>query len=213
MPRVILLNRGVRHHENGRASMCVCIFFFFFWWIRGWIQSLTFARKVHYQLSHAPITVRFISFWDRVSLYAQASLDHHLPITLLWWLGWQVCSTIPSCYWLRWVLGNILPRLVLNSDPPDLQLLSVWDYRLEQLSQAETVPLVQSHSSGLVLWLKWLSTCVESTGHWVQTPVLQKCTHTHNNNNDNNNNKNITHSRAQPLSTGETLMTVFYPSG
>jgi hypothetical protein len=32
---------------------------------------------------------------------------------------------------LRWDLANFLPGLALNCDPPDLYLLSSWDYRCE----------------------------------------------------------------------------------
>jgi hypothetical protein len=40
----------------------------------------------------------------------------------------------PSFYWLRWSLANFLPRLALNSDPPDLCLPSSHNYyRLEPL--------------------------------------------------------------------------------
>jgi hypothetical protein len=34
-------------------------------------------------------------------------------------------------YWLGWGLMNFLPRLALNHDPPNLYLLSSWDYRCD----------------------------------------------------------------------------------
>jgi hypothetical protein len=36
-----------------------------------------------------------------------------------------------SFFWLRWGLANFLPRLAWNHSPPELCLLSIWDYRCE----------------------------------------------------------------------------------
>jgi hypothetical protein len=59
---------------------------------------------------------------------------HFMPTILLFtlpvYLGWHVCITIPS-HWLRWRPVNFLPGLALNLHPPDLQVLSGEDYRLE----------------------------------------------------------------------------------
>jgi hypothetical protein len=94
-----------------------------------------------------------------------------LLFTLVLKLVWQLHTTTPSFYCLGWRLGNFLPKLVLSCDPPDLHLLSTWDYWLETVCPAERVP-VQNHYSGLVLWLKWLRTCLDSTGTWLQISVL-----------------------------------------
>jgi hypothetical protein len=41
--------------------------------------------------------------------------------------------TTMSSHWLRWGVVKFLSKLALNQDPPDLCLLSSWDYRLEPL--------------------------------------------------------------------------------
>jgi hypothetical protein len=46
----------------------------FFFSTGVWTQGLVFARQVLYHLNHTSI---FGYFWDRVSLYAQAGLDHN----------------------------------------------------------------------------------------------------------------------------------------
>jgi hypothetical protein len=44
-------------------------------------------------------------------------------------------------YFLRQGLKNYLPGLALNLDPPDLCLLSSWDYRREPPAPSSTFPL------------------------------------------------------------------------
>jgi hypothetical protein len=43
-------------------------------------QNFSLARKALYSLSYTSTPFCFGYFWDRVSLFAQASLDHEPPI-------------------------------------------------------------------------------------------------------------------------------------
>jgi hypothetical protein len=45
-------------------------------------------------------------------------------------LGLLIYTIIPSL--LRWALANFLSRLALNCNPPNLYLLSTWNYKHEQ---------------------------------------------------------------------------------
>jgi hypothetical protein len=64
----------------------------------------------------------------RVWLYAGAGLDHDLPI----FYASCVAEMRDVCHHAQLMveMGNLtfLPRLDLNSDPPNLCLLSIWDY-------------------------------------------------------------------------------------
>jgi hypothetical protein len=70
-------------------------------------------------------------FWDRISIFAIASLDHDPPIYASC-SNWDDSHTPPcSAFLSRWGLMNFLPRLALNCDPPDFCLLSNYGYRRE----------------------------------------------------------------------------------
>jgi hypothetical protein len=77
----------------------------FFCNTEGGIQGLTLARQVLYQLSHTPTPFCIGYFLDKVSLYAQAGLNHDSLQPLV-----------------KWGLVNFLPRLTLNHNPPNLYL-------------------------------------------------------------------------------------------
>jgi hypothetical protein len=103
-------------------------------------------------------------------------------------------------HWLWWTLANFLPRLASNPDPPDLHLLSSWDYRLELpwpmnafeafffLTLSSNHRTIQTkkasktfigHGSSKTFRSQWSdsssnSTHLASMRPWVQTPVLPK---------------------------------------
>jgi hypothetical protein len=58
-------------------------------------------------------------------------LDHNLPICASWVAGMTGTSHHTQLFSLRWGFTNFLSLLVWNHDPPNLHLLSSWDYRSE----------------------------------------------------------------------------------
>jgi hypothetical protein len=106
------------------TSINVPIFFFF--------TSLGFELRILCLLvRHCSTTwvTFYISYlWDRVTLYAQASLDNEPLCGEVVWVPtqqeWQLHTTIPS-HWLRWDLENFLPRFCASPPPKELGLL-IW---------------------------------------------------------------------------------------
>jgi hypothetical protein len=88
------------------------------------------ARQTLYYLSHTAILFCFSIFSDGISCFFRTVAGLELGSSYLCLLcGWNFSPGLPhpSCL-LRWDLTNFLPRLASNLGPPDLHLLSSWDY-------------------------------------------------------------------------------------
>jgi hypothetical protein len=103
------------------------VLFFFF----------TLARQMLYHLS--PACMPFCSgyFGDRVSLFAQASLDHSPMLRFPLSLGWQTLAPMPNFFLLRWGLANVFcsgwsETMIL----PLLAFSVAWDERHVSLCSA-----------------------------------------------------------------------------
>jgi hypothetical protein len=107
------LSISVLFYGTGAWIQGLLIIFFFLLSFEG----LTLSKQVLYHLSH-PFCIGY--FWDGVSFYAQTSLVRSPPFFVF---PHVAGSAVPS-YWLRWGLSNLLSKLALNHDPPNLHLLS-----------------------------------------------------------------------------------------
>jgi hypothetical protein len=88
-----------------------------------WMQAFMLARQVLYGLSNASNPFCSGYFWDRVLLFAWASLDYVPPI-YAYWSSWDDKCT-PLCPAIGWEGGLTMPPgLALNYNPPNLQLLN-----------------------------------------------------------------------------------------
>jgi hypothetical protein len=67
-----------------------------------WANSFMLARQALYCLSHASSSFCSGYFGDRFSLFVLTSLDHNSILSFLLSLGWQLCTTTPSFFLLRW---------------------------------------------------------------------------------------------------------------
>jgi hypothetical protein len=84
-----------------------------------------------------PVDLFFSCFSARISWFCLGpALDHSSPNYGLL-VRWDYsCLTSFPAWWLRKSLINFLPGLDSNHDPPDLLLLTSWDYRHETLPLA-----------------------------------------------------------------------------
>jgi hypothetical protein len=114
-------------------SLCTPFLFLFphphvFWRGGGTTQVLILmlARQVLYHLSHfaSPFCIGYL--WDKVLLFALASLYHdpHLCPLIA---GWQACATTPR-HCLRCDITKFLPGLTLNHNPLSLHFPSSFFY-------------------------------------------------------------------------------------
>jgi hypothetical protein len=118
-----------QHHTSGFVLFCIRGQLIFFGSTRIWTQVLTQARLALYHLRHAPTLFYCSYFSNRISWFFLGWPGLWYPC--LWllhiWDHWHIPPHVN--YWLRWGFTNFLPNLTWNCDPPDLCLLSNWDYR------------------------------------------------------------------------------------
>jgi hypothetical protein len=88
-----------------------------------WTQGLRLAGQTLYCLNHPSSPFCSGYFRDRVSIFALVGLEP-LSSYFMFPLGWQVDTTMPSFFLLRWGLMNSFPGLAWNHDPPNLSFLS-----------------------------------------------------------------------------------------
>jgi hypothetical protein len=104
-----------------------CIILFIFGSTGVWTQCFALSRKVHYCLSHTFSPFFCGCFGDRVSLFAQASLDSDPPILcFLMLLSWQAGIIHPAFFYSDRVSQTFLPRLAWDHNLPDLSLTFTW---------------------------------------------------------------------------------------
>jgi hypothetical protein len=93
-------------------------FILFFCGTGIWTQGIVLASRCSTAWTTPPVLFALI-IWDRVSLFAQGSLNSEPP------LGWQASNITLIFFLLRWGSHNFfLPSLALNRYPPDFSLPS-----------------------------------------------------------------------------------------
>jgi hypothetical protein len=109
------------------TEVCIEWSHLFFFGVTGvWVQGSVVARQALYCLSYAasPFCSGYVG--ERLSFFAQEGLNHDPPILcFLLPLGWQVCTTTPSLFPLRWGLANFFAQVGLEpwcsqSQPPNI---------------------------------------------------------------------------------------------
>jgi hypothetical protein len=119
-----VINIGVCHH-NWLFCIHICKIFLWYW---VWTQGFILVRQTLYCLNHTSSPFFSGYFGDKVSLFAQAGLNHNSPIFKLPTITeWQACTTRPSFFcWdanffvQGWPRAKILPILASHI---------VWDNR------------------------------------------------------------------------------------
>jgi hypothetical protein len=110
-------------------------FSFFFCWgrkatgsIKVWTQGFILAQHAFYHLSHAPTPFCFSYFSDRVLLFAWPCPRIVILLPMPSW-NYSVWQHSQLVCWDGVSLSSLPPRLSSHHDPPNLNLLSIWDSR------------------------------------------------------------------------------------
>jgi hypothetical protein len=103
-PSTVYLSRTLWEHKVGlKDFLFIYLFVYLFIYFSGsglWTQGFTLAKQAFFYLSHTSSPFCSGYFRDRVLLFAQADLDHDLPIFLslfffLWY--WSLNSELYTC--------------------------------------------------------------------------------------------------------------------
>jgi hypothetical protein len=70
-------------------------------------------------------------------------------------------------YWLSWHFANFLPGLTWNFHPPNLHLLSRWDYRPEPLCPALCSPFIEINNRQVASAVHWNSPFFSKWDHFL----------------------------------------------
>jgi hypothetical protein len=121
-------------YSSCQVHLSKTVFVFFFLVELGvWTEGST---------TWAPPLTHFLFLWIGCCVSALAGRHYDPPICTSLVAG--ITRHVPPhpAYWLRWGIGNFLPRLASNHHLPDLYLLSSWGYRCVPQHQARFCSLV-----------------------------------------------------------------------